>query len=299
MHEQPNPRAREAAAQTTLGRAVRELRARFGLSQEGLAFQCRLHRNYVGAIERGEINAQRHRPRFARLRHVLALASEIAMPDGDALPLPRNVPQPEPQQLALAKPRERRETNRLAEDPAGFAGDLLDRLDREDLNRWLALSLPLRSRASCHRVQVDQPAVDGEVEHHRDDDLVLLACADREAGCPELAQPSVDLVGVDRVDGARIERAHDVSRAAAPTASERLVGTPQHRCVVANGARLQLAVADLGTALGEPVVGDTTEEPGRRALPAAPPPPLRRHRVKSRVPSLRPPAYRMTRRLQD
>jgi transcriptional regulator with XRE-family HTH domain len=62
MHEQPNPRAREAAAQTTLGRAVRELRARFGLSQEGLAFQCGLHRNYVGAIERGEIN-----PTFATL----------------------------------------------------------------------------------------------------------------------------------------------------------------------------------------------------------------------------------------
>jgi transcriptional regulator with XRE-family HTH domain len=38
------------------GRAVRETRARRGLSQEQLGFMCGLHRNYVGAIERGEIN---------------------------------------------------------------------------------------------------------------------------------------------------------------------------------------------------------------------------------------------------
>jgi len=38
------------------GRAVRETRARRGLSQEQLGFTAGLHRNYVGAIERGEIN---------------------------------------------------------------------------------------------------------------------------------------------------------------------------------------------------------------------------------------------------
>jgi transcriptional regulator with XRE-family HTH domain len=38
------------------GAAVRELRARRGFSQEELGYRGRLHRNYVGAIERGEIN---------------------------------------------------------------------------------------------------------------------------------------------------------------------------------------------------------------------------------------------------
>jgi DNA-binding XRE family transcriptional regulator len=39
-----------------LGRAVRELRACHGVSQEELGFRSGLHRNYVGAIERGELN---------------------------------------------------------------------------------------------------------------------------------------------------------------------------------------------------------------------------------------------------
>jgi len=47
----------------TLGAAVRELRACRVLSQEELAFRSKLHRNYVGALERGEIN-----PTFKTLR---------------------------------------------------------------------------------------------------------------------------------------------------------------------------------------------------------------------------------------
>jgi DNA-binding XRE family transcriptional regulator len=39
-----------------LGAAVREVRARRGLSQEQLGFAGGLHRNYVGGIERGEQN---------------------------------------------------------------------------------------------------------------------------------------------------------------------------------------------------------------------------------------------------
>jgi DNA-binding XRE family transcriptional regulator len=39
-----------------LGVTVRQLRGIGGLSQERLGFAAELHRNYIGAIERGEIN---------------------------------------------------------------------------------------------------------------------------------------------------------------------------------------------------------------------------------------------------
>jgi transcriptional regulator with XRE-family HTH domain len=58
---------------TALGAAVRELRARRGLSQEWLGFKAGLHRNYIGAIERGEIN-----PTFRTL---------VRLMDGLLLPL--------------------------------------------------------------------------------------------------------------------------------------------------------------------------------------------------------------------
>ena len=38
------------------GAAIRELRARRRLTQERLGLESLLHRNYVGAMERGEIN---------------------------------------------------------------------------------------------------------------------------------------------------------------------------------------------------------------------------------------------------
>ena len=55
-----------------LGRALLELRARRDLSQEELGAESGLHRNYVGSLERGEIN-----PTF---RVLLKLAAGLRLP---------------------------------------------------------------------------------------------------------------------------------------------------------------------------------------------------------------------------
>jgi transcriptional regulator with XRE-family HTH domain len=47
------PKSLEHAA---LGLAIREVRLRVGISQEGLADRSGMHRTYVGGIERGERN---------------------------------------------------------------------------------------------------------------------------------------------------------------------------------------------------------------------------------------------------
>jgi len=48
---QPSPRLRRILADN-----IREFRKLEGLSQEGLAHICNLHRTYVGSVERGERN---------------------------------------------------------------------------------------------------------------------------------------------------------------------------------------------------------------------------------------------------
>ena len=63
MPHQPTSSPTRSVHARTLGAAVRELRACRVISQEELGFRARLHRNYVGALERGEIN-----PTFRTLR---------------------------------------------------------------------------------------------------------------------------------------------------------------------------------------------------------------------------------------
>lgn len=45
-----------ATLRARLGRAVRRLRADAGYSQESFADRCRVHRTYMGSVERGETN---------------------------------------------------------------------------------------------------------------------------------------------------------------------------------------------------------------------------------------------------
>ena len=60
-----------------LGRAVRRLRSAAGYSQEGFADAVRLHRTYVGAVERGEVNIS--------LDNVERLAAGLGMTAGQLL----------------------------------------------------------------------------------------------------------------------------------------------------------------------------------------------------------------------
>jgi transcriptional regulator with XRE-family HTH domain len=71
MHDQSTPH-KLSPDHTALGAAVREVRARRGLSQEKLGFASGLHRNYIGAIERGEINAT--------FRTLLSVTSGLILP---------------------------------------------------------------------------------------------------------------------------------------------------------------------------------------------------------------------------
>lgn len=50
------PALAKSPEHVALGRALREQREAAGLTQEQLALDTGLHRNYVGACERGEVN---------------------------------------------------------------------------------------------------------------------------------------------------------------------------------------------------------------------------------------------------
>ena len=67
----------KSPAHAALGRAIREFRLSAGISQEGLADRARLHRTYVGGIERGERNVS-----FGNL---IKLASALAVRPSELL----------------------------------------------------------------------------------------------------------------------------------------------------------------------------------------------------------------------
>ncbi len=69
--------ASRSQAHAALGRAVRDLRADRGISQEDLAHRSGMHRTYVGGIERGERNVS-----YANL---LRLAGALDVPPSQLL----------------------------------------------------------------------------------------------------------------------------------------------------------------------------------------------------------------------
>lgn len=56
MRHQRTPLRALSPEHISFGRAVRWRRVRNGISQEELGYRAALHRNYIGAVERGEIN---------------------------------------------------------------------------------------------------------------------------------------------------------------------------------------------------------------------------------------------------
>jgi transcriptional regulator with XRE-family HTH domain len=59
------------------GARVRKARLKRGLSQEALGFEAGVHRTFVGAVERGEVNNS--------LINILRLARALAVPPGTLL----------------------------------------------------------------------------------------------------------------------------------------------------------------------------------------------------------------------
>jgi transcriptional regulator with XRE-family HTH domain len=56
VQEKRRPKQKNPIFQKALGDRIRELRLKRGWSQEEFADICKLHRTYMGAIERGERN---------------------------------------------------------------------------------------------------------------------------------------------------------------------------------------------------------------------------------------------------
>jgi transcriptional regulator with XRE-family HTH domain len=62
---------------TIFGQNVRRIRTKIGLSQEELAFRAKLHRTYIGSVERGERNVS--------LENIFAIAEALQVVPSDLL----------------------------------------------------------------------------------------------------------------------------------------------------------------------------------------------------------------------
>ena len=63
--------------QLALGKAVRRLRAKEGFSQESFAAHCKIHRTYMGGIERGTRNVS--------LQNIERIARGLGLTAGELL----------------------------------------------------------------------------------------------------------------------------------------------------------------------------------------------------------------------
>ena len=70
-------RRRNNVDQNSFGTAVRSRRQHLGFSQEALADRARLHRTYIGSVERGERNVS--------LKNMVAIASALRMSASELL----------------------------------------------------------------------------------------------------------------------------------------------------------------------------------------------------------------------
>jgi transcriptional regulator with XRE-family HTH domain len=62
-------------SEIVFGERVRAIRERLGMSQEALAAGTRLHRTYIGSVERGERNLS--------LRNIVRLAEALGVDPGE------------------------------------------------------------------------------------------------------------------------------------------------------------------------------------------------------------------------